>query len=82
MEADQIIDLVNKFGFPIISAGGMGYFIFYIYKFITTNLTPVIKDTSSTLVSLIDRVRMMDNDLIRLQQKINVAAQIKEDQKK
>lgn len=82
MEVDQIFDLINKFGFPIISAGGMGYFIFYIYKFITTNLSPVIKDTSATLIGLIDRIRMMDNDLIRLQQKINVASQIKEDQKK
>lgn len=79
MDADQIIDLINKFGFPIISAGGMGYFIFYIYKFITTTLTPVISETSGMLIGLIDRVRVLDNDLIRLQQKLNVVDQVKKD---
>ena len=81
MQVDQFIDLVNKYGFPIVAAVGMGYFIYFIYFVVTTKLSPVITDTGSTLVALIDRIRMLDNDLIRLQQKVSVVLQMKEDKK-
>ena len=80
MSPDQIIDLINKYGFPMVAAVGMGYFIFFIYSFVTDELTPIIKETNTTLIALIDRIRMLDNDLIRLQQKVNVVLQVKEDQ--
>jgi hypothetical protein len=41
---------------------------------------PLIGETNVILIALIDRVRMLDNDLIRLTQKVNVVLQIKEDQ--
>jgi hypothetical protein len=40
---------------------------------------PLIGETNVILIALIDRVRMLDNDLIRLNQKVNVVLQIKED---
>lgn len=79
MDPQQIVDIVNKYGFPIVAAVGMGYFIYFIYSYVTTVLVPLIKEINVILIALIDRIRMLDNDLIRLQQKVNVVLQIKED---
>jgi len=34
------------------------------------------------LIKLIDQIRMLDNDMIRLQQKVNTVLQMKENDKK
>jgi hypothetical protein len=47
------------------------------YGFITTEITPKLASTSKTLIGLIDRVRMLDNDLIRLQTKVKTAREKK-----
>jgi hypothetical protein len=80
MNPQQLVDIVNQYGFPIVAAVGMGYFIYFIYAYVTSTLAPLIKEINGTLVALIDRIRMLDNDLIRLQQKVSVVLQIKEDQ--
>lgn len=67
----SIVEILNKYGFPIATALGMGYLIYYIWKWVTTDIKPVLKDTEATVVALIDRVRMLDNDLIRLDQKVD-----------
>ena len=66
----EIADLINKFGFPIIAAVGMGYLIKYVYSWATTEVKPVISQANGTLIGLIDRVRLLENDLIRLNQKV------------
>jgi hypothetical protein len=78
------VELVNKYGFPIVAAGGMGYFIYYVWTWVTKEIKPVLSEASGVLIALIDRVRMLDNDLIRLNQKINVVLmmrEVKEDEK-
>ena len=77
---DSIVELVNQYGVPIVVAVGMAYFIFYIWKFVTTNILPSLGEASSTLIALIDRVRMLDNDMIRLDQKIHTIIEIKNQQ--
>ena len=73
----DIAELVNKYGFPIISAGGMGYFIYYVWTWVTTEIKPVIGQANGTLIALIDRIRMLDNDLIRLNQKVETVLQLR-----
>jgi hypothetical protein len=80
----DLAEIVNKYGFPIVAAGGMGYFIYYVWTWVTKEIKPVLSEASSVLIALIDRVRMLDNDLIRLNQKINIVLmmrEIKEDEK-
>ena len=77
---DSIVELVNQYGVPIVVAVGMAYFIYYIWKFVTTNILPSLGQASSTLIALIDRVRMLDNDMIRLDQKINTIIEIQDQQ--
>jgi hypothetical protein len=79
---DNLSELINKYGFPIISAAGMGYFIFYVWTWVTKEIKPVLGEASSVLIALIDRVRMLDNDLIRLNQKINIVLMMREVNKK
>ena len=77
----DIVTLVNQYGLPIVVAGGMGYFIFFIWKYVTTQIKPKLGEAFVVLVALIDRVRMLDNDLIRLDQKLNVLVEMREEQK-
>ena len=76
----DIVELVNQFGLPIVIAGGLGYFIFFIWKFVTTQIKPKLGEAFVVLVALIDRIRMLDNALIRLDQKLNVFIEMKEEQ--
>ena len=69
--------LINDYGFPIIAAVGMGYFIYFIWQWVTKEIDPVIGQAQGVLIGLIDRIRMLDNDLIRLNQKLNVVFKIK-----
>jgi hypothetical protein len=74
----DIVDAINKYGFPIVAAGGMGYLIYFVWKWATTEIKPVLKEAETILIGLIDRVRMLDNDLIRLNQKINIILMLRE----
>ena len=40
-------------------------------NYIVQEIKPKLAKTSATLINLIDRIRMLDNDLIRLKTKIN-----------
>jgi len=73
----DIVELVNKYGFPIVMAVGMGFIINYVWKWATEEVKPVISDANSVLIALIDRIRMLDNDLIRLNQKVNTVLTIR-----
>lgn len=79
MDLNVVAELVKQYGFPIVASVGMGYFVYFIYKFVTDKLMPLIAETNVILIALIDRIRMLDNDLIRLNQKVSVVLQIKED---
>ena len=78
----EIVELVNQYGLPIVVAGGMGYFIFFIWKYVTTQIKPKLGSTFTVLVALIDRIRMLDNDMIRLNTKIQMILQEKEEKEK
>ena len=74
---DNIVELVNKYGFPIVMAVGMGFIIKYVWEWATKEVKPVIGEANTVLIALIDRIRMLDNDLIRLNQKVNTVLTIR-----
>ena len=65
-------DWVNQYGFPIVAAVGLGYFIYYIWVWATTKVKPVISSAMGDLIALVDRIRMLDNDMIRLNSKLSM----------
>jgi len=77
-----VINVVQKYGFPIVAMVGLGYFVYFVWTTITSVINPAIKDMQITLIKLIDQIRMLDNDMIRLQQKVNTVLQMKENEKK
>ena len=78
MEELDIAKLVSQYGFPIIAAVGLGYFVYYIWSWVTNKVDPVIEESHMTLIALIDRIRMLDNDLIRLRTKLDMILQQQE----
>jgi hypothetical protein len=74
----NLADLIAKYGFPIVAAGGMGYMIYYVWTWATKEIKPVLSDANVVLIALIDRIRMLDNDLIRMNQKVNVVLMLRE----
>ena len=78
MGATELGEIIGAYGFPIVSAGLLLYLVYYIWKFITDEVEPMIEEIHMTTISLIDKVRMLDNDLIRLQQKLDTVIELRE----
>ena len=81
-KVQDLITLINDYGFPIVMMVGLGYFIYYIWWFVGEKLEPEIEKQHFALIKVIDQVRMLDQDLIRLQQKVDVVLEYKENEKK
>ena len=77
----EIFELIMEVGAPVAGALLMGYFIYYVWQFISDELEPEIEKMHFALIRLIDQVRMLDQDMIRLQQKVNVVLEYRERQK-
>ena len=73
----DVVALINKYGFPIVAAAGMGYMIYYVWMWATKEVKPVLNEANTVLIALIDRIRMLDNDLIRLNQKVNTVLHLR-----
>jgi uncharacterized protein with PQ loop repeat len=71
----EIATLIKDYGFPVVATFFLAYFIWYLYNYIVKEIKPKLGSTSTTLIALIDRVRMLDNDLIRLQTKVRTLQQ-------
>ena len=73
----NITDIIGMYGFPIVAAVGLGAIIKYVWSWATTEIKPVISDANAVLIALIDRIRMLDNDLVRLNQKVNTVLHLR-----
>ena len=78
----ELAQLISKYGFPIVAAVGLGYFVYYVWTWATKEVKPVLSEANTVLIALIDRIRMLDNDLIRLTQKVNIVLMLKDKDKK
>tara|TARA_B100001094_G_scaffold253633_1_gene252095 strand:+ start:920 stop:1195 length:276 start_codon:yes stop_codon:yes gene_type:complete len=74
--------LVSDYGFPIVMSVGLGYFIYYVWWYIGEHIEPKLDEMHMALIRVIDQTRMLDQDLIRLQQKVNVVLEYRENEKK
>ena len=79
---ESVAQLIGDYGFPIVMMVGLGYFVYYVWWFVGENLEPEVEKQHFALIRLIDQVRMLDQDLIRLQQKVDVVLEMKENDKK
>jgi hypothetical protein len=68
----DIANLISEYGFPTVMLVGLGYYVYFVYNFIKSELEPEIEKHHMQVIKVIDQMRMLDQDLIRLQQKVNV----------
>ena len=77
-----ILEILNQYGFATLAAIAMGWFIYFIYTFITQEVTSKLGEASKALIVLLDKIRRLDNDLIRIKTKLNTILTIREEEKK
>ena len=76
-----VIEILNLYGFATLAAIAMGWFIYFIYTYITQEVTKKLSDASGALIQLIDKIRRLDNDIIRLRSKVNTIITLQEQEK-
>ena len=76
-----VIEILNQYGFATLAAIAMGWFIYFIYTYITQEVTKKLSDASGALIQLIDKIRRLDNDIIRLRSKVNTIITLQEQEK-
>ena len=77
----DIGQLIADFVFPVVMVVGLGYFVYYVWQTITNTIDPSIQDMKKTIIRLTDQLRLLDQDMIRLQQKVNTVLELKEENK-
>ncbi len=75
----DIVALIDKFGFTTVMVVGLGYFVYYVWITITKTIDPAVAEMQKTIIRLTDQLRLLDQDMIRLQQKVNTVLKLKDD---
>ena len=78
----NIVEILNQYGFATLAAIAMGWFIYFIYTFITQEVTSKLGEASKALIVLLDKIRRLDNDIIRLRSKLNTVLELREQEEK
>ena len=77
-----IVSLIQDYGFPTVMVIGLGYYVYYVWNFVSEHIEPEVEKMHMQLIKLIDQVRMLDQDMIRLQQKVDVILEMRGNEKK
>ena len=72
---------VSDFGFPVVMVVGLGYFVYFVWQTITNVIDPAVEDMKTTIIRLTDQLRLLDQDMIRLKEKVNTVLQLQEQEK-
>ena len=77
----SIVQVVSEFGFPVVMVVVLGYFVYFVWQTITNKIDPAVQEMKITIIRLTDQLRLLDQDMIRLQQKVNTVLELKEENK-
>ena len=78
----DIAQLIADFGFPVVMVVGLGYFVYFVWQTITNKIDPAVEQMKTTIIRLTDQLRLLDQDMIRLQMKVNTVLELKEEDDK
>ena len=67
----DIVQIVAEFGFPVVMVVGLGYFVYFVWQTITNKIDPAVQEMKGTIIRLTDQLRLLDQDMIRLQSKVD-----------
>ena len=71
LEEISLAQLIADFGFPVVMVVGLGYFVYYVWRTINNVIDPAVSEMKTTIIRLTDQLRLLDQDMIRLQTKVN-----------
>ena len=74
----DLVQLVSEFGFPVVMVIGLGYFVYFVWQTISNKIDPAVDEMKSTIIRLTDQLRLLDQDMIRLKEKVNTALELKQ----
>lgn len=74
----DIAQLIADFGFSVVMVVGLGYFVYFIWTTVTEEVEPSIDEMKTTIIRLTDQLRLLDQDMIRLHQKVNTVLELRE----
>ncbi len=74
----DVVQLVADFGFPVVMVIGLGYFVYFVWQTITNVIDPAVQDMKATIIRLTDQLRLLDQDMIRLQEKVNTVIELRD----
>ena len=77
----DIVYLIETFGFEVVMIVGLGYFVFFVWQTINKTINPALAAMRATIIRLTDQLRLLDQDMIRLQQQVNTVTELKEEGK-
>ena len=77
----DIVQIVSDFGFPVVMVVGLGHFVYFVWQTVTNVIDPAVQEMKATIIRLTDQLRLLDQDMIRLQQKVNTVLELKEEHK-
>ena len=77
----DVVQLVAAFGFPVVMVVGLGYFVYYVWQTITNTIDPAVQEMKTTIIRLTDQLRLLDQDMIRLKEKVGTVMELKEENK-
>ena len=71
-EFQHLADVVGKFGFSLIAIIGLGFFVWHIWKWVTTKVNHALGQVGASLGKLKKQVQTLDKDMIRLNTKLKI----------
>lgn len=76
---NEIIQAIETIGIPAAGAVGLGYLVWTLFKSLIADIHKKLDAQHSMVVALIDRIRQMDNDMIRIDTMVRAALKLPPD---
>ena len=75
-------ELLVNFGLPVAASGVMGVFIYMILKYILESVVGQVKGIHGIIMSLYNRIKTMNNEMIKIDLLISHALKLKPDEER
>ena len=79
---ELFFDILVKFGLPVAASIVMGFFIFLIITYILESVVGQVTGMHGIIMSLENRVKNMNNDMIKLDIQISDALNLRQDEER
>ena len=73
-------EILIEFGLPVAASGVMGVFIYMILKYILESVVGQVGSIHGIIMALDNRVKTMNNDMIKLDVQISDALDLRQDE--